>query len=138
MKKKIINILIKIVSIIVILVCNMCVLNISTSYLYACIHIIDSYFTSEGDELYVKMHEIDINNGLYGLSKEEVVQQLGKPISIYEYDNGNESYRYNAGHIYEDLLFGHRNFWTMKHSYILDVKFNEDNRVISTIQKEST
>ena len=43
-----------------------------------------------------------------------------------------ESNKSNAGEIYKGLIFGHRNFWTEKHNYVLYIKFDETNTVKST------
>ena len=82
----------------------------------------------------MKMYEIDTNNSLLGLSKEEVVEQLGKPVEIYTYSD--KVYMYNAGYIYEGLIFGHRNFWTIKHNYVFYISFDETDKVKSTEIKE--
>ena len=65
------------------------------------LYIIANEITSgkeQPDEQYIKMYEIDINNSLVGLSKEEVIEQLGEPVEIYTYSD--KIYMYNAGHIY--------------------------------------
>lgn len=98
-----------------------------------CVHIIGNEITSgkeQQDEKYMKMYEIDINNSLVGLSEEEVLKQLGKPVKIYTYND--KVYMYNAGHIYEGLIFGHRNFWTTKHDYALYINFDKTDKVKST------
>ncbi len=97
------------------------------------LYIIANEITSgkeQPDEQYIKMYEIDINNSLVGLSKEEVIEQLGEPVEIYTYSD--KVYMYNAGHIYEGLIFGHRNFWTEKHNYVLYITFEETEKVKST------
>lgn len=101
------------------------------------IYIIASEVTSgkkQLDEQYIEMHEIDINNSLLGLSEEEIVELLGKPVKIYTYND--KEYMYNAGHIYEGLIFGHRNFWTTKHNYVLYISFDETDKVKSTTIQE--
>ena len=100
------------------------------------IHIITSEITSEKeqqDEMYIKMNEIDTSNILVGKSEEEVIEQLGKPARIYTYDD--KVYMYSAGKIYKGLIFGHRNFWNKKESYVLYINFDETNKVKSTSMK---
>ncbi len=82
------------------------------------------------DEQYIKMYEIDINNSLVGLSKDEVVELLGEPVEIYTYSD--KVYMYNAGNVYEGLIFGYRNFWTTKRHYVLYINFEETDKVKST------
>lgn len=101
-----------------------------------CIHIIASEITSGKevkDEQYAKMYEIDSNNSLVGLSEKEIIEQLGKPVKIFTYND--KVYMYNAGHIYKGLIFGHRNFWTEKYNYALYIRFDETNTVKSTSMK---
>lgn len=120
MKKKI-----KIVGIIIIIILSFC------------LYIIANEITSgkeQKDEQYIKMYEININSSLAGASEEEVVAQLGKPVEIYTYTD--KVYMYNAGEIYEGLIFRYRNFWTEKHNYVLYIRFDETNRVKSTSMKE--
>ncbi len=76
------------------------------------------------------MKEIERSNNLIGLSSEQIIELLGKPIEIYTYDD--KVYMYNAGHIYEGLIFGHRNFGTMKHNYVFYIDFDETDKVKST------
>ena len=46
--------------------------------------------SEKGDELYVKMKELNDNQSLIGLSLEEVVELLGKP--KYEYNDKKNGY----------------------------------------------
>ena len=85
------------------------------------------------------MEEIDRSNSLKGLSKEEVVEILGEPAEIYKNDSiykYDDMYIYYAGYIYHGLIFGHRNFWTSRHCHVLQVRFDESNKVKSTIIQE--
>lgn len=89
------------------------------------------------DDLYLEMKEININNSLIGLSKEEVVKQLGEPMSKYKYKN-KESYTYLAGHIYVGIIWGNHNISTKNTLYLLSVEFDETDKVTSTSMSEST
>ncbi len=79
-------------------------------------------------EQYVKMEEINHNKNLIGLSEEQVIELLGKPIKIYTYNNIDKKvYMYSAGYITEG---------TRKHSYVLKVIFEGTDKVTSTVLKE--
>ncbi len=75
------------------------------------------------------MKEIERNNNLIGLSREQVIELLGKPVETYSYDD--KVYMYNAGNIYKGLIFGHHNFWTTKQNYVLYISFEETDIVKS-------
>ena len=97
------------------------------------IYIIANEITSgkeQQDEQYTKMKEIEHSNNLIGLSSEQVIELLGKPVEIYTYDD--KVYMYNAGNIYKGLIFGHRNFWTTKQNYVLYISFEETDIVKTT------
>ena len=87
------------------------------------------------DNLYVKMKEINDNQNLIGLSKEQIVELLGEPIE--EYRNG-KTYWYNAGKIYVGLIFGDYNVWTDYNWYILSIRFDENDIVKSTEMERGT
>ena len=84
-------------------------------------------------DLYIEMSEINDSQKLIGLSEEEVIVLLGEP--KYEYDEENNTiFRYNAGNIGKGLyLFNKAIFFDSYDSYVLEVFFNEDNKVKSTI-----
>lgn len=82
------------------------------------------------DEQYIKMKEIECSNNLIGLSNGQVIELLGKPVEIYTYSDA-KVYMYNAGHIYEGLIFRHRNFWMIKHNYAFYIDFDEKDKVKS-------
>ena len=125
----------KLISIILIIIIALCVCGIGLFSLYSFyIQIINGSVSCKKDEQYLKMYEIDINNSLIGLSEEEVVKQLGKPVKIFEYND--KVYMYNAGYIYERLIFDHYNFWTKKTNYAFYITFDEENKVQSTVIKE--
>ena len=68
------------------------------------------------------MNEINDNQSLIGLSKEQVVELLGKP----DHAEDEGTYYYDAGKVTNYLLLGLRDF------YELRVVFDENNIVIST------
>lgn len=84
------------------------------------------------NDLYIEMSEINNNQQLIDLSKEEVIELLGMP--KYEYnEDGCTIFRYNAGNIGKGLyLFNKAIFFDCYDVYILEVVFNEDNKVNST------
>ena len=90
------------------------------------------------NDLYIRMQEFDANNNLVGLSKKEVIQLLGKPkeldedISYMDLDY----YTFNAGIIYEGIIWGDFNIFTTKHYYKYSVYFDETDKVESTSLKE--
>ena len=97
-----------------------------------CVCIILINFKKEKpSELYIEMSEINDSRKLIGLSEEEVIVLLGKP----EYDEENNTiFRYNAGNIGKGLyLFNKDIFFDSYDIYVLEVFFNENNKVESTI-----
>lgn len=99
-----------------------------------CVCIILINFKKEKpSELYIEMSEINDSRKLIGLSEEEVIVLLGKP--EYEYDEENNTiFRYNAGNIGKGLyLFNKDIFFDSYDIYVLEVFFNENNKVESTI-----
>lgn len=84
-------------------------------------------------DLYLEMSEINDSRKLIGLSEEEVVALLGEPKSKYNEDS-DTIFRYNAGNIGKGLyLFNKAIFFDSYDGYVLEVFFNEDNKVESTI-----
>ena len=84
------------------------------------------------NELYIEMSEINNNQELIDLSKEEVVELLGIP--KYEYNEEDCTiFRYNAGNIGKGIYFFNKAiFFDCYDVYVLEVVFNEDNKVKST------
>ena len=74
------------------------------------------YKSAEPDKLYVKMNKINDEQSLIGLSKEQVIERLGKPYGKEEQD----VYYYDAGKITNYFFFGESD------SYTLKVFFNEN------------
>lgn len=89
------------------------------------------------DELYLEMKQYDSNNNLIGLSKEEVVILLGEPDNITEYKGNTLYYTYNAGILYEGVIWGKHNIFTTKHYYRFSIDFDEDGKVESTSMREA-
>lgn len=90
------------------------------------------------DELYLKMQEFNSNNNLVGLTKREVIQLLGKPRELDDDTDymGLDYYTFNAGTIYEGIIWGDFNIFTTKHYYKYSVYFDETNKVEYTSLKE--
>ena len=80
------------------------------------------YESAKPDEQYIEMNEINDNQSLIGLSKEQVVELLGKP----DWAEDERTYYYDAGKVTNYLLFG------LRDSYELRVVFDENYIVIST------
>lgn len=80
------------------------------------------YESAKPDEQYIEMNEINDNQSLVGLSKEQVVELLGKP----DWAEDERTYYYDAGKVTNYLLFG------LRDSYELRVVFDENYIVIST------
>ena len=81
-----------------------------------------SYESAKPDEQYIEMNEINDNQSLIGLSKEQVVELLGKP----NWAEDERTYYYDAGKVTNYLLFG------LRDSYELRIVFDESYIVIST------
>ncbi len=98
-----------------------------------CVYMILSNIKDERpNDLYVEMKEINDNQSLIGLSKEQVVIMLGKPVHEYNSDD-NTIYRYDAGNIGKGLFFGNKAIlFDSYDGYELNVVFNENDRVKST------
>lgn len=80
------------------------------------------YLSEKPDEVYTKMKELNDSEKLIGLSKEEVVELLGKPQTT---DRDN-LYIYDAGTLTNYLFLGEREF------YDLFIRFDENGIVKST------
>lgn len=80
------------------------------------------YVSAKPDKVYTEMKEINDSERLIGLSKDEVVTLLGKPL----HKSTDNSYIYDAGKITNYLFFGEREF------YDFFVWFDENDRVKST------
>lgn len=89
------------------------------------------------DNLYMQMKEYDDSDSLIGLSKEEVIILLEEPVSIHEYENSaEETYIYDAGNMHTGIIWGNRNVFTTKYSYIIRIEFDETGKVESTSMRE--
>lgn len=89
------------------------------------------------NDIYIKMSEINDNETLIGLSKEEVIKLLGEPIDKFvdEHHLKNHTYyTYVAGHTFK-LFLG--NAYGKKY-YALKVLFDENGIVKCTYIKEFT
>ena len=80
-------------------------------------------------DLYLKMKELNDNQKIIGLSKEEVITMLGEPMERYSNEN---HYWYNAGNIYKGLILGNHNILTESYWYVLNIIFNDVDKVEST------
>ncbi len=79
--------------------------------------------------LNLKMKELNDNKKIIGLSKEEVVTMLGEPMKRYSNEN---HYWYNAGSIYKELILGNHNILTESYWYVLNIIFNDVDKVESS------
>ena len=87
---------------------------------------VTKYLSAKPDRVYTEMKEINDSKRLIGLSKEQVIQLLGKPRGKEEKD----VYYYDAGKITDYLFFGERDF------YELRIIFDENDKVKDTLIKE--
>ena len=84
------------------------------------------------NDLYLKMNEINVEQSLIGLSKEEVVSFLGEP-EEKENEDENTIFTYNAGSIGKGLFFFNEAIlFDCYYAYDFEVVFNENNQVEST------
>lgn len=82
-----------------------------------------AYLSEKPDKIYTEMKKINDSEKLIGLSKGEVITQLGKP----ERKNSNDNvYTYDAGEITSYVGFGGHTY------YKLYVEFDENSKVKST------
>ena len=88
------------------------------------------------NDLYLEMEQYDNNNSLIGLSKDEIVELLGEPYDSTEYNDNTVYYTYNAGILYEGVIWGKHNIFTTKHYYDFLIKFDETGKVESTSMSE--
>lgn len=88
------------------------------------------------DALYLKMQQYNIDNNLIGLSSEKVVALLGEPSDITEYKDKTFHYSYDAGIVYEGIIWGKQNIFTTKHYYSFSIDFDENGKVESTSIRE--
>lgn len=82
------------------------------------------------DNLYIEMKEKNDSQSLIGLSKEEIVELLGKP---NEYDREKSQYVYSAGKVFKEWYWGQ--CYSTKY-YQIKVFFDENDKVKSTLLKE--
>lgn len=87
------------------------------------------------DELYIKMNEINNNQSLIGLSKEQVVELLGEPRYERTDSETKTLYKFFAGKIVKKSFFGGLNG---QDYYELKVFFDEKGKVEYTYMKLST
>ena len=80
------------------------------------------YVSVRPNDTYVKMKEINDNQSLIGLSKEQIVELLGNP-----YENKDaDIYYYDAGKITNYITGGTNDFYHLK------IVFDENEKVKST------
>ena len=83
------------------------------------------YVSAIPNDVYIEMKEINDNQSLIGLSKEEVVELLGNPYG----DKNADRYYYDAGKITNYITGGTNDF------YHLEIIFDENENVKSTSLK---
>ena len=86
------------------------------------------------DSLYIKMNEINNKQSLIGLSKEEVVELLGKPRYEYNDKENKKVYKFSAGKIIKKSFLGNIDG---QRYYELRVFFDENDKVEHTYIKLS-
>lgn len=84
------------------------------------------------DKIYVEMKEINENQSLIGLSKEQVVELLGKPRNEYSSGKDKKVYCYNTGKISDRIFSKESKF------YDLRIVLNENDKVESTYMQQNT
>ena len=81
------------------------------------------------------MKGINDSQSIIGLSKEQVEELLGKPAKIRK---SGSLYLYNAGNIFKEINWRNRfSLWSKTYYYVFSVKFDEADRVESTLMEES-
>lgn len=113
--------------ILIILIIILCILIVFTTL----IHI----KADKPSELYTKMKGINDSQSIIGLSKEQVEELLGKPSKTRKSSN---VYLYNAGNIFKEVNWRNRfSLWAKTYYYVFSVKFDETDKVKSTLMEES-
>lgn len=84
------------------------------------------------NELYLEMKEVDENQRLLGLSKEQVIVLLGEPTRKDNSEDENR-YIYSAGNIAKGLFIFNKSIFVDSYiNYELYVNFDESDKVVST------
>ena len=105
------------------------ILLIVTVFLFVFI-LIFNFNDERTDYLYREMKEISDNETLIGLSKEEVVNILGKPIDQYDSNKDKEVYCYDAGNLDKGIFWGNKALiFDCTYGCELRVVFNENDVV---------
>ncbi len=107
-------------------------LIIITILLFGCI-ILSNFKDERPDDLCAEMNEINHNQSLIGLSKEEVIQLLGEPEYESHRKNMNDLYQYDAGSLDRGLFWGTTTiFFDSSYGCKFNVAFDENDKVKST------
>ena len=91
-----------------------------------------AYESHKPDERYIEMNKINNNQSLIGLSKEQVVEQLGGLREVYKNKEDKEVYSYYAGEKEDKIFFTESYVY-----YKLVIVFDENDIVESTSIVES-
>ena len=85
------------------------------------------------NDLYIEMQKMNKNQNLIGLSKEQVVTQLGQPMEKY---SDEYNWRYHAGRITYGYFWGGRTIiLDCSYAYEFEVVFNQNGIVESTFMR---
>lgn len=88
------------------------------------------------DDLCIEMNEINDNQSLIGLTKEQVVELLGEPMDKFDGKENNEVYRYDAGSMDRGLFFFNKAIiFDSSYGCWLNVIFDENDKVKHTTIK---
>ena len=91
---------------------------------------LNNFKTETPDNLYTEMKEKYDSQSFIGLSKEDIVEFLGKPD---EYDREEREYVYFAGQVFKEWCWG--KCYSTKY-YQIKVFFDENDKVKSTLIEE--
>lgn len=84
--------------------------------------------SEKGNDLYIKMSEINDNQSLIGLSIEEVIELLGEPRYQYTDSKNKKQFTYSAGEVVTEPFWGNN---TYKY-YQIEISFDVNDKVEHT------
>lgn len=92
-------------------------------------------YNEKSNDIYTKMNRINNDKSLIGMTKEEVIELLGKPESEFNNERAR-GYSYDAGYLTKEIHFFGHTFWLKTYYYEFIVYFDETDKVKSTLWQE--
>ena len=92
-------------------------------------------YHERSNDIYREILRINNNKSLIGLTKEEVVERLGKPKDEFNNEKA-KGYKYDAGYVSKEISFGGHTYWLKTYYYEFIVYFDETDKVESTLRRE--